>query len=71
MPAGAADIDITSALAITPSSSARERTVDITTTGAITGRPRRIEVWFLVAPLSQWMAGSPPIHVTFPEGIQS
>lgn len=34
------------ALAITPASSARERTIDITTTGARTGRPRRIEVWF-------------------------
>lgn len=34
------------ALAITPASSARERTVDITTIGSKTGRPRRIEVWF-------------------------
>ncbi|MCK6067696.1 MULTISPECIES: nitroreductase/quinone reductase family protein [Microbacterium] len=34
------------ALAITPASGARERTIDITTTGARTGRPRRIEVWF-------------------------
>lgn len=34
------------ALAITPASRARERTIDITTTGARTGRPRRIEVWF-------------------------
>ncbi|WP_234031232.1 nitroreductase/quinone reductase family protein [Mycetocola zhujimingii] len=34
------------ALAITPASSARERTIDITTTGRRTGRPRRIEVWF-------------------------
>jgi deazaflavin-dependent oxidoreductase (nitroreductase family) len=33
------------ALAITPASRARERTVDITTTGARTGKPRRIEVW--------------------------
>ncbi|MCQ1957470.1 nitroreductase/quinone reductase family protein [Arthrobacter sp. zg-Y826] len=37
---------IEKALAITPASSARERTIDITTTGARTGRPRRIEVWF-------------------------
>lgn len=34
------------ALAITPESSALSRTVDITTTGAKTGRPRRIEIWF-------------------------
>ena len=34
------------ALAITPASTARDRTVDITTIGARTGRPRRIEVWF-------------------------
>ncbi len=37
---------IAHALAITPASSARARTIDITTTGARTGRPRRIEVWF-------------------------
>ncbi|WP_181773584.1 nitroreductase/quinone reductase family protein [Amycolatopsis pittospori] len=40
------DAVIERALAITPASSARERTIDITTTGARTGRPRRIEVWF-------------------------
>ena len=34
------------ALAITPSSPASARTVDITTTGAKTGRLRRIEIWF-------------------------
>ncbi|QCR20424.1 nitroreductase/quinone reductase family protein [Agrococcus sp. SGAir0287] len=38
--------DIERALAITPASSARERTIDITTTGARTGRARRIEIWF-------------------------
>jgi hypothetical protein len=37
---------IEQALAITPASRARERTIDITTTGARTGLPRRIEVWF-------------------------
>lgn len=37
---------IESALAITPASPARARTIDITTTGAKTGRPRRIEIWF-------------------------
>lgn len=34
------------ALAITPSSSASARTVDITTIGAKTGRERRVEIWF-------------------------
>jgi deazaflavin-dependent oxidoreductase (nitroreductase family) len=34
------------ALAIGPASSAWERTVDITTVGARSGRPRRIEIWF-------------------------
>src|ERR1022692_1856209 len=34
------------ALAVDESSSARERTVDITTTGARTGKSRRIEIWF-------------------------
>jgi len=40
------DSRIEQALAITPASRACERTIDITTTGARTGRPRRIEVWF-------------------------
>lgn len=40
------DDRIARALAITPSSPASARTIDITTTGARTGRPRRIEIWF-------------------------
>ncbi|MFP7834578.1 nitroreductase/quinone reductase family protein [Marisediminicola sp. LYQ134] len=44
--ASAADERIRRALAITPSSSASARTVDITTVGAKTGRGRRIEIWF-------------------------
>lgn len=40
------DEQIQRALAITPSSSASDRTVDITTIGAKTGRERRIEIWF-------------------------
>jgi len=40
------DDRIQRALAITPSSSASDRTVDITTIGAKTGRDRRIEIWF-------------------------
>jgi len=38
--------DVMAALDIDTTSSAWERTVDITTTGARTGRPRRIEIWF-------------------------
>ena len=40
------DNRIERALAITPASSAIERTIDITTTGAKSGRQRRIEIWF-------------------------
>jgi F420H(2)-dependent quinone reductase len=38
--------DVARALALTPASSSRDRTIDITTKGARTGRSRRIEVWF-------------------------
>jgi deazaflavin-dependent oxidoreductase (nitroreductase family) len=37
---------IARALAIGPDSSAAERTIDITTLGARSGLPRRIEIWF-------------------------
>jgi deazaflavin-dependent oxidoreductase (nitroreductase family) len=37
---------IRDAIEITPASSARERTIDITTIGRRTGRPRRIEIFF-------------------------
>ena len=40
------DDRIERALAITPQSSASARTIDITTTGAKSGRQRRIEIWF-------------------------
>ncbi|MCX5097138.1 nitroreductase/quinone reductase family protein [Streptomyces sp. NBC_00365] len=40
------DPGIEEALAITPASRARDRTIDITTIGARTSLPRRIEVWF-------------------------
>lgn len=40
------DERIERALAITPESPASARTIDITTIGAKTGRPRRIEIWF-------------------------
>jgi deazaflavin-dependent oxidoreductase (nitroreductase family) len=40
------DDPVARALDIGPGSSAAERTIDITTVGARTGVPRRIEVWF-------------------------
>jgi deazaflavin-dependent oxidoreductase (nitroreductase family) len=40
------DDAVVRALAIGPESSAAQRTIDITTLGARTGIPRRIEVWF-------------------------
>ncbi|MBM0234262.1 nitroreductase family deazaflavin-dependent oxidoreductase [Micromonospora sp. STR1_7] len=40
------DDAIARALAIGPDSTAAERTIDITTLGARTGAPRRIEIWF-------------------------
>jgi hypothetical protein len=46
---GATDYDydaVAHALAIGPDSTAAERTIDITTLGARSGTPRRIEVWF-------------------------
>jgi deazaflavin-dependent oxidoreductase (nitroreductase family) len=42
----AVDDAIARRLAIGPDSTAAERTIDITTLGARTGRPRRVEVWF-------------------------
>ncbi|MFI5845910.1 nitroreductase family deazaflavin-dependent oxidoreductase [Catenuloplanes sp. NPDC051500] len=38
--------DIRRALAITPASTAWERTADITTAGRRSGRPHRMETWF-------------------------
>ena len=38
--------EVARALDIGPSSGRAERTIDITTTGRQTGRPRRIEIWF-------------------------
>jgi F420H(2)-dependent quinone reductase len=40
------DDAVAHALAIGPDSSAADRTIDITTLGARTGIPRRIEIWF-------------------------
>ena len=40
------DAAIANALALGPESTATDHTVDITTTGARSGAPRRIEIWF-------------------------
>jgi hypothetical protein len=53
------DADVASALAIGPESSARERTVDITTVGRQSGTPRRIETWFYRVDGSVYLSGSP------------
>lgn len=42
-----------------PWSSAAERTIDITTTGNRTGRPRRIEIWFYRAGGRLYLSGTP------------
>ena len=47
------------ALAIGPSSSPRDRTVDITTTGAKSGLPRRIETWFYRVDDTVYLSGRP------------
>lgn len=47
------------ALQITPQSSARDRTIDITTTGARTGTARRIETWFYRAGDEIYLTGQP------------
>ena len=51
--------EVRRALALTPSSTARERTVDITTTGRRSGAPRRIEVWFYREGDENYLSGSP------------
>lgn len=47
------------ALSIDRRSSARDRTIDITTTGARTGRPRRIEIWFHRVEGRLYLSGMP------------
>lgn len=56
------DPAVEAALAITPASSARARTVDITTTGARTGRSRRIEIWFWRAQGRIYLSSTPPVR---------
>jgi hypothetical protein len=50
---------IRQALALTRSSTARERTADITTMGRRTGRPRRIEIWFYRVGETNYLSGLP------------
>jgi deazaflavin-dependent oxidoreductase (nitroreductase family) len=47
------------ALAITPASPARARTIDITTIGRRSGQPRRIETWFYRAGGKIYLTGLP------------
>jgi hypothetical protein len=47
------------ALALTRSSTARERTADITTIGRRTVRPRRIEIWFYRVGEVNYLSGLP------------
>ena len=51
--------DVRKALMIDPSSSLRERTIDITTTGRRSGDPRRIEIVFYRFRDSVYLSGIP------------
>lgn len=50
---------IAAALTLTPASNAWQRTVDITATGAKSGLPRRIEIWFHQV-AGRWYLSSTP-----------
>lgn len=50
---------IRKSLALTRASSARERTVDITTVGRNSGKPRRIEIWFYRVGDTSYLSGVP------------
>ncbi len=51
--------EVRQALAIDPSSSMERRTIDITTTGRRSGKPRRIEIWFYRFEGSIYLSGMP------------
>ena len=53
------DANVASALAIDRDSGARERTVDITTTGRRSGERRRIETWFYRVDGVVYLSGMP------------
>jgi deazaflavin-dependent oxidoreductase (nitroreductase family) len=48
------------ALDIGPTAGTQERTIDITTTGAKSGDPRRIEIWFHQIQGRWYIVGAPP-----------
>jgi deazaflavin-dependent oxidoreductase (nitroreductase family) len=57
------DVALALALDIGPDSSTAERTIDITTIGARTGTPRRIEIWFHRVDGRWYLTGMPgPRH---------
>jgi deazaflavin-dependent oxidoreductase (nitroreductase family) len=58
-PRTSVDRTVCAALALDRSSTAWERTVDITTTGRRSGRPRRIETWLYRAGESNYLSGLP------------
>lgn len=53
------DAAVRNALDIDASTPSRLRTVDITTTGARTGEPRRIEIWYHRVDGRWWITGTP------------
>ncbi|HWG23292.1 nitroreductase/quinone reductase family protein [Actinospica sp.] len=53
------DDSVLRALAIGPESSPAQHTIDITTTGARTGVPRRIEIWFHRVDGLRYLTGMP------------
>lgn len=53
------DAPIAAALALGPESTMRDHTVDITTVGAKTGAPRRIEIWFHNVDGTVYLTGLP------------
>jgi F420H(2)-dependent quinone reductase len=53
------DPQVADALAIDRSAGARERTIDITTTGRRSGEPRRIETWFYRVDGTVYLTGLP------------
>ncbi|KJL45064.1 hypothetical protein RS82_00413 [Microbacterium trichothecenolyticum] len=53
------DAAITDALALTEASTLEQRTVDITTRGARSGRPHRIEIWFHSIDGDVYITGTP------------
>jgi deazaflavin-dependent oxidoreductase (nitroreductase family) len=51
---------IRAALDIGPTAGTQQRTIDITTTGAKSGDPRRIEIWFHQIQGRWYIGGAPP-----------